>query len=186
MRRGSKGIMTISAALGKTLYHFAHEYALVCLPLELSQPMSEQAFIANYRGSRAFLKKIDFLVNNPLSLIWKKEMYSMIGRSEAAMTYIMGMIGYFFSLPIRVSLVAKDILCLVGIFFKECFLPSEKGLFHGARERTIALLGSIGECGIACIGFFMPPVAYRMDEWLQRNPTIYAYSFSKWSSKCHN
>lgn len=114
-------------------------------------------------------ERIAVLVSNPLSYYWK-------GRLSGIMPlYIGGMCGYALSLVLRVlELVFLLIKLILEPFFEE------RPFFEVLGEKFIALLGGVGSILSGAIGIVAPPLAYKIDEWIQSNYFVYSNHATKW------
>lgn len=123
-------------------------------------------------------KKI--LITNPLSAFWKEEK----GVQAILPLWILGILGYgCIGIARRALGVVKDAFLCIVLFI---------GLLHGAvygmrtgegrmfwwcvdhlKDRVVCLFGSLASlANAATLGLVAPPLAYKVDEWIQSNYTI--------------
>ncbi len=124
------------------------------------------------------------LLENPLSGAWSMERFRenpVDAATTMAICYPLGMIGYAFSLPVRVTI-------FVATFFNMCrhlFMEVAYRLFDcdwawnaDFPEHLMVFLGATGELFSGVIGVACPPLAYKIDSFIQSNEAIH-----KWYSK---
>jgi len=126
------------------------------------------------------------LVNNFLSAAWR---FSYASEHPYAMpaVYFFGMVSFALALPVRVSLVALTALRSGYIFLQTLFEGQFHAIGKNMQESGLVFLGSLGELGSCIIGLVCPPLAYKIDELIQKNTMIntwYAkYTPTVWSDQ---
>jgi hypothetical protein len=100
------------------------------------------------------------LVMAPNSHYWKSSLVKEFDYTtgDRALGYLRGMGGYLISLVWRICGLAKDTLMLLKV--------------NEIKKRGPAFFASIFEVGTAVVGVICPPLAYRLDEWIQRFETV--------------
>ena len=96
----------------------------------------------------------------PNSHYWKSSLVKEFGYTtgDRAWGYLKGMGGYLISLVWRICGLAKDALMLLKV--------------NEIKKRGPAFFASIFEVGSGVVGVICPPLAYRLDEWIQRFETV--------------
>ncbi len=131
--------------------------------------------MVEFSGWTSEFKGVEIISHNPLSAFWNGafspdlQVRAQVDKRFLPLLYVAGMGGFALSLPWRICYVVGDIMTM-------CFRQS--GLLIAG--------GSLGHFISAVIGIACPPVAYKIDDWIQHNWTIYkahkveTWCFSMW------
>lgn len=115
----------------------------------------------------------NFLLTNYLSLLWRSEFNCPVEVLPVA--YVIGMVAFSISVVIRIGILAYTVIKLVYEFFDTLYKGERDELGDRMKFRGMVCLGASGELVSSMIGVICPPIAYKMDEWIQSNPTIHAW-----------
>lgn len=114
-------------------------------------------------------RRVAILVNNPLSYYWKGRITGILP------LYISGIVGYAFSVVVRVCELVKYIFDLIMDPFID-----DRSYSIVFKEKFISLMGGVVSLGSALVGLVMPPLAYKIDEWIQSYYSVYSNHATKW------
>lgn len=132
-----------------------------------SPPQNSQSTVETY-----FDEKRNFLLYNPFSSFWSWSKFKA-SPEKYPIYYVLGILGYTFSLPIRITIVVATVVQLISSCFKTLFRGDFLNLKNEITFNGLVLLGSIGELVSCIIGIACPVIAYKFDEWIQTNQTIH-------------
>jgi len=112
-----------------------------------------------------------FLINNFISPVWRSDAPT-VSRLSRPMLYPIGMINFTFSLPVRIAIVATTAIRILVLFAKAVIKGRFGDIGRKLKESGLVFLGSLGEL-ISCVtGIVCPPLAYKIDEFIQSNRII--------------
>lgn len=108
---------------------------------------------------------------NPCSKFWKWDFIKPHPGVIAAwpLLYPLGMIGYLIAVPIRLILVACELLQFIYSFVR---CVGKQNFWQNMKIRLIMVAVSIGELLSGLIGCAIPPIAYKMDEFLEKSQIV--------------
>jgi hypothetical protein len=111
---------------------------------------------------------------NPLSTLWTWEQIKA-HPARYLFVYPLGMIGYALALPVRIGIFVYTFFQTIVVFL----VALCSGNFRLVGDSSLVFLGATGELVSGVIGMVCPPIAYKIDEWIQSNPTIHRWYKSR-------
>lgn len=139
-----------------------------------------QEAVANSRSELETFFGTDqnFLVTNPCSPHWH---WTNIKKNplKIPLYYLIGMVGYTIALPLRICIVAYAAISSIIVLKKEYKSRDQSDDPHYFKRRlkfqSKICAGAVGELVSGVIGIVCPPIAYKIDEWIQSNLVIHAW-----------
>lgn len=134
----------------------------------------------------ARLNQEPILLNNFISLAWRRNTLPAL-RSNRPIFYSIGMINFALSLPVRIAIAAAAAIRVLVLFVKAVYQEQFGDIGRTLKESGLVFLGSLGELVSCAIGVVCPPIAYKIDEFIQHNQIInkwyHDHYLSVWSDR---